>query len=145
MGGLNGLKIAVTGTLNNFTRDEVAAYINRNGGTFSGTVTKDTQYLVVGDKPGWKYYRSDLTNTTKISEKDLYDLANRDMCFKPRPTSVREKLKAVKLSNSNIDSMVKELVQKLDYDLFKEMYVGYTRSNYDVDKTDLRNIVRKYL
>ncbi len=143
---LNGTKIAVTGTLVNFTRDEVAAYINRNGGTFSKTITKDTQYLVVGDKPGWKYYRSDLTNTAKISEQDLYALVNRNsMCFKPRPTSVREKIKAVKLSDSNIDSMVKELVQKLDYDLFKEMYVGYTRSSYDVDKTDLRNIVRKYL
>lgn len=48
-------KIVVTGTLNKYTREEIQALIEQNGGKWSTTVSKNTDAVIVGDNPGSKY------------------------------------------------------------------------------------------
>jgi len=51
---LEGLTIVVTGSLNDFTRDSVKEAIVSRGGKAAGSVSKKTDYVVVGDSPGSK-------------------------------------------------------------------------------------------
>ena len=51
---LEGKTIVVTGSLNDFTRDGVKEAIIARGGKASGSVSKKTDYVVVGDSPGTK-------------------------------------------------------------------------------------------
>ncbi|MCD9198571.1 NAD-dependent DNA ligase LigA [Aeromicrobium wangtongii] len=51
---LEGLTIVVTGSLERFTRDSVKETIIAHGGKASGSVSKKTDYVVVGDNAGTK-------------------------------------------------------------------------------------------
>ncbi|MGN6252125.1 MAG: NAD-dependent DNA ligase LigA [Marmoricola sp.] len=51
---LAGLTLVVTGSLERFTRDSVKEAILAHGGKASGSVSKKTDYVVVGDSPGSK-------------------------------------------------------------------------------------------
>ena len=51
---LEGLTVVVTGSLERFTRDSVKEAIIARGGKASGSVSKKTDYVVVGDSPGTK-------------------------------------------------------------------------------------------
>jgi len=52
---LEGLSIVVTGSLDSYSRDESKEAITARGGKASGSVSKKTAFLVVGDAPGSKY------------------------------------------------------------------------------------------
>lgn len=52
---LDGLTVVVTGTLAGFTRDKAAEEITSRGGKVSGSVSKKTGFVVVGENPGGKY------------------------------------------------------------------------------------------
>ena len=52
---LEGLSIVVTGSLTGFSRDQAAEAISARGGKVSGSVSKKTAFVVVGDAPGSKY------------------------------------------------------------------------------------------
>jgi DNA ligase (NAD+) len=52
---LAGMSIVVTGSLLHFNRDEATAAIVARGGKASGSVSKKTAYVVVGEAPGSKY------------------------------------------------------------------------------------------
>ncbi|PRX24828.1 DNA ligase (NAD+) [Actinoplanes italicus] len=52
---LDGLTVVVTGTLAGFTRDKAAEEITSRGGKVTGSVSKKTGFVVVGDNPGSKY------------------------------------------------------------------------------------------
>ena len=51
---LAGLTIVVTGSLEGFSRDEAKEAILSRGGKSAGTVSKKTDYVVVGENPGTK-------------------------------------------------------------------------------------------
>jgi DNA ligase (NAD+) len=51
---LAGMTIVVTGSLENFTRDGVTEAITERGGKAASSVSKKTDYVVVGDAPGSK-------------------------------------------------------------------------------------------
>ena len=51
---LAGLTLVVTGSLQNFTRDGVTEAIVERGGKAASSVSKKTDYVVVGDSPGSK-------------------------------------------------------------------------------------------
>ena len=51
---LAGLTLVVTGSLVNFTRDGVTEAITERGGKAASSVSKKTDYVVVGDSPGSK-------------------------------------------------------------------------------------------
>ncbi|MFI9846224.1 NAD-dependent DNA ligase LigA [Nonomuraea sp. NPDC051941] len=52
---LEGLTFVVTGTLEGYTRDSAADAITSRGGKVSGSVSKKTSFLVVGENAGSKY------------------------------------------------------------------------------------------
>jgi DNA ligase (NAD+) len=54
-GPLAGLTVVVTGSLAGYSRDEAAEAIAIRGGKVSGSVSKKTGFVVVGDNPGSKY------------------------------------------------------------------------------------------
>jgi len=51
---LEGLTVVVTGSLEGFTRDSAKEAIVSRGGKASGSVSKKTSFVVVGDKAGSK-------------------------------------------------------------------------------------------
>lgn len=51
---LEGLTVVVTGTLENFSRDEAKEAILARGGKAAGSVSKKTSYVVVGENAGSK-------------------------------------------------------------------------------------------
>ncbi|MEU7292736.1 NAD-dependent DNA ligase LigA [Streptomyces exfoliatus] len=52
---LEGLTVVVTGTLENFTRDGAKESLQRLGAKVTGSVSKKTAFVVVGENPGSKY------------------------------------------------------------------------------------------
>jgi DNA ligase (NAD+) len=66
-GPLTGVNFVITGTLAMGSRDEVAAKLEALGAKEQNTVTKDTTYLIVGEKPG----ASKLAKATKLGVKTL--------------------------------------------------------------------------
>jgi len=52
---LEGLTVVVTGSLERYSRDESKEAIVVRGGKASGSVSKKTDFVVVGDSPGSKY------------------------------------------------------------------------------------------
>lgn len=52
---LEGLTVVVTGTLQNFTRDGAKEALQTRGAKVTGSVSKKTSFVVVGDNPGSKY------------------------------------------------------------------------------------------
>ncbi len=53
-GALAGKTIVVTGTLQHFTRDSIKELIHKLGGKVSGSVSKQTDFVVAGEKAGSK-------------------------------------------------------------------------------------------
>lgn len=54
-GTLDGITVVITGTLAGFTRDAAAAAVQERGGKVSGSVSKKTSFVAVGDNPGSKF------------------------------------------------------------------------------------------
>jgi DNA ligase (NAD+) len=52
---LAGLTVVVTGSLEGFSRDEASEAVASRGGKVSGSVSKKTAFVVVGDNPGSKF------------------------------------------------------------------------------------------
>ncbi|CAM5310295.1 NAD-dependent DNA ligase LigA [Streptomyces tanashiensis] len=52
---LEGLTVVVTGTLEKFTRDGAKESLQRLGAKVTGSVSKKTAFVVVGENPGSKY------------------------------------------------------------------------------------------
>jgi len=68
---LEGLTFVITGTLS-IPREEMAAFIERNGGRVASSISRRTDYLLVGASPGGsKYSRAQELGTPIISEEEL--------------------------------------------------------------------------
>lgn len=65
---LEGKTIVVTGSLNDFTRDGVKEAIIARGGKASGSVSKKTDYVVVGDSPGSKAAKAEQLGVPILDE-----------------------------------------------------------------------------
>ncbi|GAA2545667.1 NAD-dependent DNA ligase LigA [Winogradskya consettensis] len=52
---LAGLSVVVTGTLTSYSRDAATEAVTSRGGKVSGSVSKKTAFVVVGENPGSKY------------------------------------------------------------------------------------------
>ncbi len=52
---LEGVTVVVTGSLVEFSRDQATEAVQKRGGKVSGSVSKKTGFVVVGDSPGSKY------------------------------------------------------------------------------------------
>lgn len=65
-----GLTFVITGTLSR-SRDEVEAIIERMGGHASGSVSKKTNYLIVGAEPGSKHEKAKSLGVKVLSEEEF--------------------------------------------------------------------------
>jgi len=52
---LEGLTVVITGSLSTHSRDSATEAVQTRGGKVSGSVSKKTSFVVVGDSPGSKY------------------------------------------------------------------------------------------
>ncbi|HML40111.1 MAG TPA: NAD-dependent DNA ligase LigA [Bellilinea sp.] len=71
---LAGLTFVVTGTLPNFSRDEVKAFIQTHGGKVTDSVSKKTDYLVAGEAAGSKRDKANSLGIKIIDEAGLRGL-----------------------------------------------------------------------
>jgi DNA ligase (NAD+) len=71
----DGLRFVVTGRLQGFTRSEAEAFIKERGGQVSGSVSKKTDYVVVGEEPGSKHDDAVRLEVSILSEQHLRELA----------------------------------------------------------------------
>jgi DNA ligase (NAD+) len=71
---LVGLTFVVTGGLENFTRDSIAETITAHGGKPSSSVSKKTDYLLVGAEPGSKLAKAEELGVTVIDEARFLEL-----------------------------------------------------------------------
>ncbi|MEZ3180255.1 NAD-dependent DNA ligase LigA [Streptomyces pimonensis] len=65
---LEGLTVVVTGTLENFTRDGAKEALQSRGAKVTGSVSKKTSFVVVGDNPGTKYDKAMQLKVPVLSE-----------------------------------------------------------------------------
>ena len=73
---LYGKKIVVTGSLNKYTRKEIENLIETNGGNTSYSVSKVTDYVIVGDNPGSKKDKAKEFNVPILTEDEFIELLN---------------------------------------------------------------------
>jgi DNA ligase (NAD+) len=71
---LAGLTFVVTGGLENFTRDSIAETITAHGGKPSSSVSKKTDYVLVGSEPGSKLAKAEELGVTIIDEARFLEL-----------------------------------------------------------------------
>ncbi len=65
--------VVITGTLNNYSRKEAKEIIENMGGNVSSSVSKKTDYILLGENPGSKYQKGldlgvEIINESKFSE-----------------------------------------------------------------------------
>jgi DNA ligase (NAD+) len=73
-GKLSGKTFVLTGTLPSLSREEAKHLIEEQGGTVSGSVSKKTHYVVVGEDAGSKLTRARELGITILSEEELFGL-----------------------------------------------------------------------
>jgi DNA ligase (NAD+) len=71
---LAGLTFVVTGGLEGFTRDSIAETITAHGGKASSSVSKKTDYVLVGSDPGSKMAKAQELGVTIIDEARFLEL-----------------------------------------------------------------------
>jgi DNA ligase (NAD+) len=77
-GTLAGKVFVLTGTLETLTRDEAKKIIENAGGKVTGSVSRNTDYLVAGESPGSKLKRAQELGVDIIDEETLEKLTIED-------------------------------------------------------------------
>lgn len=75
-GVLAGKTVVVTGKLTELDRDGAKELIRQHGGRASGSVSKNTDYLVAGEKAGSKLTKANEYGVTVLTEQEFLDLVN---------------------------------------------------------------------
>lgn len=70
---LEGQSFVITGSFASYKRKDLEEIITKNSGKVSSSVSKNTSYVLVGDKPGSKYDKAQELNIPIISEEKLED------------------------------------------------------------------------
>ena len=74
---LKGKKFVFTGGLKSLSRPKASDIIKEKGGIVTGSVSKDLDYLVVGEKPGSKYDKAKKLGVTLLNEDEFIDLVGK--------------------------------------------------------------------
>lgn len=69
-----GKTFVLTGTLENFTRDEASEIIEKFGGKTAGTVSKKTSYVLAGEEAGSKLTKAREIGVTVITENEFQEM-----------------------------------------------------------------------
>jgi DNA ligase (NAD+) len=68
---LEGKMLVVTGTLQKYSRDQIEELITRHGGHAASSVSKNTDYLIAGEKAGSKLAKAEKLGVKVISEEQF--------------------------------------------------------------------------
>ena len=68
---LEGITVVVTGSLERYSRDQATEEITTRGGKVTGSVSKKTDFVVVGDTPGSKYDKAVSLKVPILDESGL--------------------------------------------------------------------------
>ena len=74
---LSGKTFVFTGALSSMTRDEASELVESLGGRVSSSVSRKTDYVVVGENPGSKYDKAKKLGVTTITEEEFLKLVRR--------------------------------------------------------------------
>ena len=74
---LSGKTFVVTGTLEHFSREEIEGLIKQLGGKATGSVSKKTDYLVVGENAGSKLDKAKELGVKTLTEAEFEKLIGR--------------------------------------------------------------------
>jgi DNA ligase (NAD+) len=74
---LTGKTFVVTGTLQNFSREEIEELIKQLGGKVTGSVSKKTNYVVVGENAGTKLDKARQLGVNTLNEAEFKKLIGR--------------------------------------------------------------------
>ncbi|HPU94830.1 MAG TPA: hypothetical protein PK398_01490, partial [Candidatus Gracilibacteria bacterium] len=74
-GKLSGKTFLITGSLSEMSRDEAHEFIKSKGGKISNSVSKELDFLVVGESAGSKLEKAKSLNITTITEDQLKKMA----------------------------------------------------------------------
>ena len=69
-----GKTFVLTGTLENFTRDEASEIIEKFGGKTSGSVSKKTSYVLAGEDAGSKLAKAQSLGIPVITEAQFDEM-----------------------------------------------------------------------
>ena len=64
----------VTGTLGSLSREEAKEAVRKAGGNWVSSVSKNTDYVVVGENPGTKYDDAQRLGAKILDEKEFLKL-----------------------------------------------------------------------
>jgi DNA ligase (NAD+) len=73
---LSGLTFVITGTLPSMSRSDAKAYIESHGGKVTGSVSKKTDYLLLGADPGSKLDKARGLGVPTVDEAGLHQLVD---------------------------------------------------------------------
>ena len=76
---LAGLSVVITGTLIEFSRDGAKEAVVLRGGKVTSSVSKKTDYVVVGDNPGSKADKAEALGRPVLDEAGFVKLLNGDL------------------------------------------------------------------
>ena len=72
----SGKKVVITGTIEGYKRSQLKDIIEKMGGQVSGSVSKNTDYVIVGENPGSKYEKALELGIEIIDEERLLQILN---------------------------------------------------------------------
>ncbi len=75
---LAGKTIVVTGTLKNFTRDQIHQVIQEHGGRPASSVSRNTDFVLVGENPGSKLQKAQQLGIPTLSEEQFLALIGQE-------------------------------------------------------------------
>ncbi|MGZ4798959.1 MAG: NAD-dependent DNA ligase LigA [Acidimicrobiia bacterium] len=93
---LTGRTFVLTGGLEGFTRDEAAGAITARGGKITGSVSKKTSFVVVGENPGSKLPRAEELGVTLLDEEGFRRLLEEGPPDEPAAVEVAKPVKPKK-------------------------------------------------
>ncbi len=73
---LSGKKFVVTGKFDTLSRDEIVAIIEENGGEAIGSVSKKTDFLIVGENAGSKLSKAESLGIKTLSLDEFLEMIN---------------------------------------------------------------------
>ena len=73
---LKGQSFVITGTLETLSRDEAQAKLKELGAKTPSSVSKNTNFVVVGENPGSKATKARELGIKILSEKELIEIIN---------------------------------------------------------------------